>query len=93
MAHALVTQVSLEGRDPAEGEKLLTEQIIPNVKGLDGFDRGVWLRSVDGSTGMGIIVFDSEEHAEAAEGALAAIRPPEAPPITSRERYIVTGLA
>jgi hypothetical protein len=93
MAHALVTQVSLEGRDPATAEKLLNEQVIPAVKGLAGFDRGVWLRSADGSTGMGIVVFDSEEHARAAEAGMGALRPPDAPPITSSVTYIVTGIA
>ena len=93
MAHALVTQVSLEGRDPAEAEKLLHEQVIPTVKGLAGFDRGVWMRSADGLTGMGIVVFESEEHAKAAEAGMGAMRPADAPPITSSGVYIVTGLA
>jgi hypothetical protein len=93
MAHALVTQVSLAGRDPAETEKLLSEQVIPAVKGLPGFERGVWLRSADNSTGMGIVVFGSEEQAKAAEAGMGAMRPADAPPITSSGIYVVTGLA
>lgn len=93
MAHALVTQVSLEGRDRAEAETLLNEQVIPTVKGLPGFDRGLWLRSADGSTGMGIVVFESEEHAKAAAAGMGTMRPPDAPPITSAAIYEVTGLA
>lgn len=93
MAHALVTQVSLEGHDPAEAEKLLNEKVIPTVKGLAGFDRGVWLRSADGTTGMGIVVFESEEQAKVAEAGMGTMRPADAPPITSSGVYIVTGVA
>jgi len=93
MAHALVTQVDLAGRDPAEAEQLLNEQVIPVVKGLPGFDRGVWLRSADGSTGMGIVVFESEEQATAAEAGMGSMRPAGAPSITSSAVYVVTGLA
>ena len=93
MAHALVTQVDLGGQDPAEAEKLLNEQVIPAVKGLPGFDRGVWLRSADGSTGMAIVVFDSEEQAEAAQAGLASMRPADAPPITGTSIHVVSGLA
>jgi hypothetical protein len=93
VAHALVTQVSLEGRDPSEGEKALKDQVIPTVKELPGFERGVWLRSADGSTGMGVVVFDSEEHAKAAEARMGTVRPADAPPIVSTAVYTVTGLA
>lgn len=93
MAHALVTQVDLAGRDPAEAEQLLNEQVIPVVKGLPGFDRGVWLRSADGSTGMGIVVFESEEQATAAEAGMGSMRPAGAPSITRSAVYVVTGLA
>ena len=92
MAHAIVSTVNLEGRSPEEAEKLLKEQIIPIVKGLPGFDRGVWLRTVDGSKGMGIIVFDSEDNATSARQGMDAMRPAEAPEITSSEIYVVTGL-
>ena len=93
MAHALVSTVNLEGRSPEEAEKLLNERIIPMVKGLPGFDRGVWLRTVDGSKGMGIVVFDSEDNAASARQGMDAMRPAEAPEITSAETYVVTGLA
>ncbi len=93
MAHALVSHVNLEGRRPEDAERLLNDQVIPVVKQLPGFERGVWLRSEDGSTGMGIVVFDSEEHAVAARDGMDAMRPADAPPITSAAIYVVTGLA
>ena len=93
MAHALVTQVDLEGRSREEAEKTLSETVIPAVKQVPGFQRGTWLRSTEGKTGMGVVVFDSEEAAKAAHEAMPAMRPADAPPIISSEIYEVTGLA
>ena len=45
MAHALVANVDLEGRDFAEAEKVLNAEVIPAVKQAPGFQSGVWLRS------------------------------------------------
>ncbi|HZA78961.1 MAG TPA: hypothetical protein VE623_21505 [Acidimicrobiales bacterium] len=42
---------------------------------------------------MGIVVFESEEYARAAEAGMGAMRPADAPPITSSDIFIVTGLA
>ena len=72
---------------------MLNDQVIPVVKQLPGFQRGVWLRSEDGTTGMGIAVFDSEEHAESARDGMNTMRPADAPQITSSAIYVVTGLA
>lgn len=93
MAHALVTQVDLEGRSREQAEQTLSETVIPAVKQVPGFERGTWLRSADGKTGMGVVVFDSEEAATAAQKAMPAMRPADAPPVISSEIYEVTGLA
>ena len=93
MAHALMTTVSLEGLSPADSEKLLNAEVIPILKGLPGFQRGVWLRSADDKTGMGIVVFDSEEQAVAAREGMNQMRPADAPPVISADIYTVTGLA
>jgi hypothetical protein len=37
MPFAAVTYVDLEGRDPAAGQQLLEERLIPMLKGLSGF--------------------------------------------------------
>jgi hypothetical protein len=93
MAHALVTTVNLEGRSREEAEQTLNDQVIPAVKQVPGFQRGTWLRSADGKTGMGVVVFESEDAATAAREAMPAMRPADAPPIVSSEIYDVTGLA
>jgi hypothetical protein len=83
MAHALVANVNLEGRDFEQVERILNEQVIPGVRQAPGFQSGVWLRMPDGKVGMAVIVFDSEANAKAAEQAMPSMRPPDAPPMTS----------
>jgi hypothetical protein len=77
VAHAVVMQVSLVG-DPEEGAKLLDELVIPHAKALLGFQRGTWMHS-QGTTGTGVVVFDTEEHANAAMDALQP--PPDGPTV------------
>ena len=49
--------------------------VVPYVVSRPGFVSGRWLRSVDGSRGLGLLVFDTGEHAEAAaEGPRRASR-------------------
>jgi hypothetical protein len=93
MAHALVAKVDLEGRSPDETDRVLNEQVIPAVKQAPGFQSGVWVRSPDGKVGMGVVVFDSESNAKAAEQAMPSMRPEGAPPITSIAVHEVTGQA
>ena len=91
MAHALVANVDLGGRDVAEAEKVLNAEIIPAVKQAPGFQSGVWARSPDGKVGLGVVVFDSEANAKAAEQAMQRMRPAGAPPVTSLAVYEVSG--
>lgn len=77
MAHAVVMQVNLVG-DAVEGTKMLDEVVIPRAKAQPGFQRGTWMHS-DARTGTGVIVFDTEEHASAAMGALQP--PPGGPTV------------
>jgi len=59
---------------------MLEEVVVPHAKSQVGFERGTWLH--DGSNnGMGVIVFDSAEHAEAAKDALKP--PPGGPELVS----------
>jgi hypothetical protein len=75
VAHAVVMQVNLVG-DAVEGMKLLDEVVIPHAKAQPGFQRGTWMHS-EAMTGTGVIVFDTEEHADA---AMAALQPPPGGP-------------
>jgi hypothetical protein len=70
------------------------EFVIPTAKSQPGFVRGVWLRSNDGASGRGFVLFDTEEHASAA-AELARQGPPPKSPATMRsvEVFEVVGEA
>jgi heme-degrading monooxygenase HmoA len=85
MSYAAVTYVNLEGRDQSQGEQQLRNEVIPSLKSLPGFQAARFLRSTDGKTGVGAIIFDSEANLKAA----LATRPADAPPFESEEIYEV----
>jgi len=62
--HAVVTKVTI--RDFEEARKGLQEQVVPRASQAPGFVAGYWTRSDDGTSGVAMIVFDSEETARAA---------------------------
>jgi hypothetical protein len=86
MAHAVVLQVKLTGDDPEEGERMLKDLVVPNAQAQAGFQSGIWMRTA-GTSGMGIVVFDTEVNAKGAEAALAP--PPGGPELISSTIYEV----
>ena len=62
--HAVVVRVSIG--DPETAQKGLREQVIPRVSQAPGFVAGYWTRADDGSNGLSMIIFESEEGARAA---------------------------
>ena len=64
--HAVIVRVTIDAGRGDEATKTLHTEVVPMAKSSEGFVRGLWLRSSDGDTGRGVIVFDSEEHARAA---------------------------
>jgi hypothetical protein len=81
MAHAVVIEVQLDDAE-AEGLQLLNERIIPHVKELPGFQSGTWM-ATDENVGMGVVIFDSEDHARAAE---SDVQPPPGGPTLIKSR-------
>jgi hypothetical protein len=77
--HGMFVTVDIDTDRGDEVQKLLQEFTIPMAKSQDGFQRGVWLRSTDGSIGRGVVLFDSEEHASAAAERVKQGPPPGAP--------------
>jgi hypothetical protein len=61
--HAVVVKVNID--DFERGHKFLTEQVVPRVSQAPGFVAGYWTRSEDGSGGLAMIVFESEDAARA----------------------------
>jgi len=90
MAHAVVGQVKrADGGNSEEGLRLLRERIIPNAKSQPGFQSGRWMNN--GADGIGIVVFDTVEHATAAQEAMKP--PPGGPQLVSSAVYEVAGEA
>jgi hypothetical protein len=91
MAAAIVMRVKLpEGASHEDDQKMLNEFVIPMVKSQVGFKNGTWVH--DGNrNGLGVIVFDTEEHAT---GAQDALKPPAGgPELLSSDLYQVGGQA
>lgn len=59
--HAIVVRVSIS--DPESAQKGLTEMVVPRVSQSPGFVAGYWTRADDGSNGLSMLVFDSEDAA------------------------------
>jgi heme-degrading monooxygenase HmoA len=62
--HAVVVKVTINDAETAE--KILREEVVPRVSGAPGFVAGYWARSEDGTNGLAMVVWDSEESARAA---------------------------
>jgi hypothetical protein len=89
MPFVAVTTVSLEGFDPAEAQKRLQDVQVPRIKSLPGFQSARFVRSLDGKTGVGTVVFDTEDNAKAANDGIITQRPAEMPPVQSSAVYEV----
>jgi heme-degrading monooxygenase HmoA len=61
--HAVVVRVSIGDTEVAE--RGLREKVVPGVSSAPGFVAGYWTRSDDGSNGLSILVFESEDAARA----------------------------
>jgi hypothetical protein len=68
--HAVVVRVTIN--DFEAGRKNLREEVVPRVSQAPGFVAGYWTRSDDSSNGLGMILFESEEAARAAEEHIRA---------------------
>ena len=78
--HAVVVRVSIG--DPEKAQQGLREQVIPRVSQAPGFVAGYWTRSDDGSNGISMIVFESEEAAQQAADRFRTDPPPSVSPIS-----------
>jgi quinol monooxygenase YgiN len=72
--HAVVVQVSI--KDFERAQEFLTSQIVPRVSQAPGFVAGYWVRTPD-NKGRSIIVFESEDAAQAAKQMVESGQPGE----------------
>jgi len=82
--YGVINEVEIDASRREEAEKLLNEFVVPTAKGLAGFKRGTWLRSLDGTLGRGLLLFESEETARAAVEQIQSQGPPPGAPVTPR---------
>ena len=85
MSHAVVMKVVLGEGDQEEATEMLRQLVVPQAKAQAGFEHGTWMRL--GTQGMGVVVFDTPEHAQAASEALKP--PPGGPELVSVDVYEV----
>jgi hypothetical protein len=79
VAHAAVVQAAIDpDSDVAHRHAILDAFVIPEVRALPGFTRGVWLKDGDG-TGTCVVVFGIGDEARA---GLALLTRPGGPPVT-----------
>ena len=68
--HAVHTRVTVN--DPDAGRKTLQDEIVPRMSAAPGFVAGYWL-ALSGGKGTSIVVFDSEESAQAVAGQIGQL--------------------
>ena len=69
--HAVVTTVTVNDREAATSH--LREQVVPGVSQAPGFVAGYWTRTE--SRGVGMVVFESEDAAQAMSERFPSIVP------------------
>jgi hypothetical protein len=90
MSYVAAVTVQLNDQIPQEQrERMLREVLLPRLQSLSGFRSARFLRSTDGTTGIGAVRFDTEGEAKAGLDVLTTDRPAEAPQIVSAAVYEV----
>jgi len=77
--HALVITVGIDADRADQATAMLHDQVVPDVKATPGFVSGTWARSEDGTRGHSVVLFESEDTAQAALAQAKQGPPPEAP--------------
>ena len=81
--HTMVVRMSIDPEQADEAARHLREDVVGWARQQPGFVNGQWLRSPDGSEGMGVVVF-----ASGADAASAARGPRSYPRDASRARNV-----
>jgi hypothetical protein len=69
--HATLVRVTINDQESATDA--LRSQVVPRIKELPGFHAGYWTRS--GQSGVSLVVFDSEDAAQAAAEMVRSVAP------------------
>jgi hypothetical protein len=75
--HALVVTVSIAAGQFEASNKVLRENVVPQVKKAPGFIKGYWAVAEDHTNGLSIVVFNTKAEAEnASQMARTSPTPP-----------------
>jgi hypothetical protein len=86
--HAVLIEVDTSGQPDREaGLRYLRDEIVPGVSRAPGFQAGYWLRPLEDAKGTSLVLFDTEQNAEAASQALSVGSSP-APGVTVTRREV-----
>jgi hypothetical protein len=88
MPFAIVSTVNLEGQDLTASKERLIEA-IPRMKARPGFHTARFVRSLDGTRGVGMLIYDTQANAQAVLDIMTTDRPADAPPVISSAVYEV----
>jgi hypothetical protein len=80
--HAVLVNVTIH--EPEAAAELLRGEVVPRVSQAPGFVAGYWTRSQD-NRGISMLVFESEEAAEAARAMIDQQPPTDAVTIDGHE--------
>jgi hypothetical protein len=80
--HGVMVQVKVDSSREDEARKLLHELVVPGAKALTGFQKGIWLRALDGDAGRSVLLFESEDAARTAVEEIRSQGPPPGVPVT-----------
>jgi hypothetical protein len=75
--HAVIVEVDASGAEREEALRRLREEIVPGIKQAPGFQSGTWLMLNQDAKGLGLVLFDTEENAQAAAGRFAVGESPQ----------------
>jgi hypothetical protein len=81
--HAVVVRVSISDFETAR--QGLRDEVVPRASQAPGFVNGYWTRSDDGTNGLGMVLFESEEAARAASERMGEAPNPDAVTVESVE--------
>jgi heme-degrading monooxygenase HmoA len=82
--YGVINEVKIDAARQDEAEKFLHESVVPMVKSAPGLVAAYWLRSDDGTAGMSLILFESEEAARNAVEHQPAGMPEDGPVTPTR---------
>ncbi len=77
--YAIVGVSEIDPTRREESEQVLRQGILPGIAQAPGFVSATFVRSADGTTGRSMVVFDSEESAQAVATTAGARMPDDSP--------------